>query len=159
EPKLGPMDAARPRPGEGLARLREMSPADQQKALNSAPEFQNLSPEQKEKVLQNLRDFNNLNPAQKQQLIERVRVWEQLTPEQKDRARTLQQRLRAVPEDRQKMMRIALRRLRQMDAEERDRVMNSDQFKSMFNDNERDIMRGVADLPIGKPQADTTQPA
>jgi hypothetical protein len=159
EPKLGTAEAAKPRPGEGLARLKDMNPTDQQKVLNNDPEFQKLPPEQKQKLRQRLEEFNKLPAAQKQQLIDRVKAWERFSPEQKEQARVLQQRMQTVPEDRQKMMRTALRSLRQMDPEERERVMSSDRFKSMFNDNERDIMHGITGLPIGNQQADAAQPA
>jgi len=36
--------------------------------------------------------------------------------------------------------------------------MNTDRFKSMFNDDERDLMRGLADVQVGKQPADTAQP-
>ena len=151
EPRLGPGgEPGKPRPGEWLSRLKDMNLADQQKALNSDPEFQKLPPEQKQKLHERLQEFNNLRPEQKEQLIQRMKQWDKLSPQQQEQARGLQEKLRNVPDDRRKMMQTALRNLRQMDPEERERVLNSDRFKSMFNDNERDIIRGVADLPIGK---------
>ena len=63
-----------------------------------------------------------------------------------------------APEDRRKMMQTALRSLRQMDPEERERVINSDRFKSMFSDDERNLIHGLTDVQVGKAPADATQP-
>jgi hypothetical protein len=139
-----------PRAGEWLNRHKNLSPADQQKALNSDPQFQKLTPEQKQQLQNRLTEFNKLPPEQKERLLQRMVEFDKLTPQQQEQARNLQGRLRDIPENRRKMMQLALRNLRQMDPQQREEVLNSERFKSMFNDNERSIMGGLADLPIGK---------
>lgn len=146
-----PQHAQRPR-GEWLRKYKEMPPAVQQRLLNNDPDFQKLPPERQQRLRQKLQQFNTLPPPQKEKIVQRMEAFDRLTPDQQQQARGLHAKMQNIPEDRRKMMRTALRSLRQMSPEQRTQVMNSDQFKGMFNDDERDVMRGLTELPIGQPQ-------
>jgi len=135
--------------GEWLRRYKDKSPQEQEKALNSDPEFQKLPPERQQKLRERLREFNQMAPQKQERVLDRMQQFEQLTPQQRQQARALQGEVKDVPQERRQQMRIALRNLRQMDAEQRERVMNSDRFKERFNDHERDILKGMLALPIG----------
>src|SRR5437868_15057571 len=54
-----------PRLGEWLRRNKDLPPQEQQKQLNSDPQFQQLPPERQEKLRQRLNEFNNLPPQKK----------------------------------------------------------------------------------------------
>ena len=135
--------------GDWLRRYKDKSPQEQEKALNSDPEFQKLPPERQQKLRERLREFNQMPPQKQERVLNRMQQFEQLTPQQRQQARSLQGEVKDVPQERRQQMRIALRNLRQMDAEQRERVMNSDRFKERFNDHERDILKGMLALPIG----------
>ena len=135
--------------GDWLRRYKDKSPQEQEKALNSDPEFQKLPPERQQKLRERLREFNQMPPQKQERVLDRMQQFEQLTPQQRQQARSLQGEVKDVPPERRQQMRIALRNLRQMDAEQRERVMNSDRFKERFNDHERDILKGMLALPIG----------
>jgi hypothetical protein len=78
-----------------------------------------------------------------------MQTWEHFTPEQRQQARALFQRMHSLPEERRHMLVTAYRHLRDMDPQEQQRVLDSAQFKSMFSDDERDILRGFIGLGVG----------
>jgi hypothetical protein len=77
-----------------------------------------------------------------------METWEHLTPEQKQEARQLYGQFRQLPPDRQRMVKTAVEDLRTMPPDQREQVINSDRFKGTFSDQERDLMRGAARLPL-----------
>lgn len=145
-----------PRPGEWLSKSQGMSPAEQQKALNNDPGFQKLPPQRQQQLRKQLEDFNKLPPAEKDRVIKNMQWFASLPAEKQQRLRDMQGKLREVPDDRRRMMQTALRSLRQMDPAQREQVLSSDRFKSMFSDNERDILRGLAEFSPANPAAQQT---
>jgi len=81
-------------------------------------------------------------------MLNRMETWEHLTPEQKQQARQIFGQMRALPPDRQRMVNTAVRDLRAMPPAQRENVINSPRFRSMFSDQERDMMRGITRLPL-----------
>jgi len=77
-----------------------------------------------------------------------METWEHLTPEQKQQARQIFSQMRQLPPDRQRMVGTAVRDLRAMPPDQREQVIDSPRFKSMFSDQEREMMRGVTRLPL-----------
>lgn len=135
--------------GEWLRKYKDLPPAEQEKALASDPEFQKLPPERQQRLRERLQKFNQLPPEQQQKILDRMATWEHFTPEQRQQARALFQRMHNLPEDRRHMLVTAYRHLRDMDPEQQQRVLDSAQFKSMFSDDERDILRGFVGLGVG----------
>lgn len=134
--------------GDWLRRYKDVPPAQQQKALESDPQFRNLPPDRQEKLKERLQRFNSLPPERQQRILNRMETWEHLTPEQQQKARDAFGRFRSLPPDRQNMVRTAVRDLQQMNPEDRQRVLNSDRFKSMFTDNERQTLNEMSQLPL-----------
>ena len=56
--------------------------------------------------------------------------------------------MRQLPPERKRMVTTAVRDLASMPPDQREKVINSDRFKGMFSDQERDMMRGAARLPL-----------
>ncbi len=151
--------------GDWLRKMHNL-PADQQeRALQNDPEFQRLSPEAQARLRERLRQFNKLSPEQRERMLNRWEQFEHLTPEQQQQARRLHQRMRELPEARRRMMYRALQHLRDMPAGERQRVLASDRFRNMFSDEERNLLRGMAemgpppDAPPGAPPEDGPPPS
>jgi hypothetical protein len=80
-----------------------------------------------------------------------METWEHLTPAQKQEARQLFGQLRALPPDRKQVVTTAIEDLRGMTPEQREQVIDSDRYKGMFSDSERDLMRDAARLPLSPP--------
>lgn len=134
--------------GDWLRRYKDLPPEEQERALQNDPAFRNLPPEKQQRLRQRLQHFSNLPPQQQLRMLNRMDTWEHLTPEQKQQARQVFRQMRQLPPDRQRMVITAVRDLRAMPPGQRETVINSDRFKSMFSDQERDMMRGATRLPL-----------
>lgn len=134
--------------GDWLRRYKDLPPDEQERELRKDPVFQKLPPAQQQRHLQQLRNFSNLPPQRQLQMLNRMETWEHLTPEQKQQARQIFGQMRQLPPDRQRMVRTAVRDLRTMPPDQREKVIDSDRFKGLFSDHERDMMREVTRLPL-----------
>lgn len=135
--------------GEWLRKYLTLPPAEQEKALANDPEFQKLPPETQQRLRQRLQKFSQLPPEEQQKILDRMEKWQQLTPEQRQQARALFHRMRDLPPERRHALVTAYRHLSDMDPQEQQKVLDSAQFKSMFSDDERDILRGFVGLGVG----------
>jgi hypothetical protein len=144
---------AQPRHGDWLRKHGDLPPAEQQKALENDPAFRALAPQDQQRLRQRLQWFNSLSPDRRERVLRRHEIIEKMTPEQRARARDLFQQFRNLPEARQKTMEFYFRNLHNMSPEDRQRVMDSPQFRSQFSDEEQNIMRGMTDLNIGPAHA------
>ena len=81
-------------------------------------------------------------------MLNRMETWEHLTPAQKQQARQIYGQMRQLPPDRQRMVTTAVRDLRSMPPGQRETIINSPRFRSMFSDQEREMMRGATRLPL-----------
>jgi len=75
-------------------------------------------------------------------------TWEHLTPEQKQQARQIFGQMQQLSPDRRRMVHKAIDDLRAMPHDQREQIIDSDRFKAMFNDQERDLMRSATRLPL-----------
>lgn len=87
--------------------------------------------------------------------VDRGRVWRGLTPEQRQRALRVHQQIMALPPDRQRMVRSAIRDLRAMPPAQREQVIDSDRLKSNFSPQELGILREVTRLPLAPAEGGT----
>jgi hypothetical protein len=134
--------------GDWLRKYKDLSPAEQERALAKDPGFQNLSPAQQDLLRKRLRHFSGLSPQEQIRVLNRMETWEHLTPEQKGEARQLFNQMRKLPPARQRMVLTAIHDLRGMPADQRENVINSPRFRGMFTDHERDMIRGATRLPL-----------
>jgi len=138
--------------GDWLRHYKDMSPAEQERALQNDPGFHRLSPERQQQLRQRLQHFSSLPPQQQQRMLNRMETWEHLTPGQKQQARELFGRMQQLSPDRRRMVTTAVRDLRTMPPEQREQIIDSNRFKGMFSPQERDIMRGATKLPLAPPE-------
>jgi len=143
--------------GDWLRRYKDLPPEEQERALQNDPVFRRLPPAQQQLLRQRLQHFSSLPPQQQLRMLNRMETWEHLTPEQKEQARHVFSQFRQLPPGRRMMVATAVHHLREMPPDQREQVINSDRFKGMFSDQERDIMRGATRLPLapadeGEPQ-------
>lgn len=155
-PQAGAPARAVPRPpvagqrhgGDWLRSHQNLSLAEQQKALQNDPQFRRLPPQQQQRLVNRLQKFNSLSPEEQQRRLNRIETWEHLTPQQKMQARELAQQWKQLTPDRQRMMKTAIGDLRAMPAEQRESVLESDRFKGMFTEQERNMLRETTRLPL-----------
>lgn len=144
--------------GDWLRRYKDLPPAEQERALQNDPAFRSLPPERQQRLRQRLQHFSSLPPQQQLRMLNRMETWEHLTPEQKQQARQIFFQMRQLPPDRQRMVITAVRNLRAMPPAQREAVIDSERFRSMFSDQERDMMRGVTRLPLAPADGDENGP-
>jgi hypothetical protein len=134
--------------GDWLRRYKDLPPAEQERELQKDPGFRHLPPAQQQLLRQRLQHFSNLPPQQQLRVLNRMETWEHLTPAQKDQARQVFGQMRQLPPARQRMVGTAVHDLRAMPPDQRERVIDSPRFKSMFSDQEREMIRGASRLPL-----------
>ena len=144
--------------GDWLRRYKDLAPDEQERALQNDPGFRSLPPARQQMLRQRLQHFSSLPPQQQLRVLNRMETWEHLTPEQKQQARQVFSQMRQLPPDRQRQVITAVHDLRAMPPDQRERIINSDRFKSMFSDQEREMMRGATRLPLAPPEANEGGP-
>jgi Protein of unknown function (DUF3106) len=139
----------RPRLGDWIKEHKGQPPQEQKKALQNDPRFKSLPPDTQQRYIQRLDQFNSLPPERQQHVLNNMERWNQLSQDQRNRAKSLFTQFRLLPLDRKRAMRQAFSRLHVMTPQQRDQAIDSTEFKNEFNDNERDLLRGMSQLNIG----------
>jgi hypothetical protein len=127
--------------GDWLRKNLNTPPDQKQKALQSDPTFQKLPPERQQRLMNRLQWFNSLPPERQQRLLKRMEAWEHMPPEQRKQARGLLDRMQAIPDDRRRAIWDQVRSFSVMTPDERQKAMNSDQYKKGFSDDEKNLMQ------------------
>jgi Protein of unknown function (DUF3106) len=132
-----------PHLGTWLQRHQNLSPEQQEKALQSEPGFNRLPPETQERLLSRLRQLNRMPPEQRQRTLDHIEAMEHLTPQMRQQVRASIQDFHGLPLERQRMVRKAIRDLRAYPPEQRTAMMNSPRFQSEFSPQERSILGNI----------------
>jgi Protein of unknown function (DUF3106) len=105
-----------------------------------------------------LRYFSSLPPQEQQHVLQlmdrmgsRKTTWQHLTPEQQQRVQHIHNQIQQLPPNRQGTVRTAIRDLGAMPPEQREQVIDSDRFRSMFSPQELAILREATHLPLAPP--------
>ncbi len=130
--------------GDWLQTNKDLSPEQQEKALESDPKFKKLPPDRQAALKDRLRKFNALSPEQRQRALQRMNYMAGLSPDQRQQLRDANKTLEALPPDRKVMVHTALRHLRKMDPQQREETMQSEQFRSTFSDQEQGILKQLS---------------
>ena len=111
--------------------------------------FRSLPPEKQNHLLDRLRKFNSQPPEKKAQILNRMETFEHMTPEQQQTARNLFHRYRNLARRSEEQgfagLSAACAACRPRRANE---LLNSDEFRNNFTDDERDLLRGMTDLNV-----------
>lgn len=134
--------------GEWLRTHKDL-PLDQQlKLLESDPQFKRLTPDHQNALRDRLKKFNSLSPKQRDQALKRMQFLARLTPQQRQQLRDASQQLQGLPPERRVAVHKALRHLRQMPPDQRKQVLESDDFRSTFSDQEQKLIGQLAELNV-----------
>ncbi len=132
-----------PHLGIWLQRHENLSPEQQERALQSEPGFNRLSPEMQQRLLNRLQQLNKMPPGQRQRTVDHIEAMELLTPQMRQQVRASFLEFRSLPPDRQRLMRKAFRDLREYPPEQRQAMMHSGQFQAQFTPQERSILGNI----------------
>jgi Protein of unknown function (DUF3106) len=169
-----PISQARPVPGPGptpgsspgpernqehlaqwMERHSNLSPADQQHALENEPGFRDLPATTQQRMRDRLTQLNNMSPEQRRRILDRTEAMERLTPPQRQQVRGAMLQLGGLPQDRRRLVARAFRDLREMPQPQRQAILNSDRFRGQFSDQERSTLSSLLAvepyLPVRRP--------
>jgi len=139
-----------PHRGEWLRKNQSLPPQEQERALRNDPAFRQLPPERQEQLINRLRNFNNRPPEERQRILNRMETFEHLPQGERQQVRNLYGQMRELPDDRRMAVRQAARQLSGMSPGERERMLNSPQFRRRFSPQEQNLVRGLAQLEPGQ---------
>jgi len=134
--------------GQWLRQNRNLTPEQQQRALENDPQFRKLPPQQQERLRQRLQHFNQRPPEEQQKILDRMDTWGHLTPEQKQQARQMHSQWQQLSPERKQAVQNAVRTLRAMPPEARQSQIDSPAYQRQFTPQERQILSGASKLPL-----------
>jgi hypothetical protein len=140
-----------PHLGMWLQRHSNLTPEQQEKALQSEPGFNRLPVQTQENLLNRLRQLNHMPPAQRARTMDHIEAMESLSPQMRQQVRLSVQQFRMLPPERQRLMKKAWRDLREYPPEQRAAMMNSSQFQAQFTPQERYIMGNMLSVEPYRP--------
>jgi hypothetical protein len=126
-----------------LARHQNLTPKQQERALQSEPGFSRLPPETQQKLMNRLQQLDHMPPNQRQRILDRIEAMERLSPQMRQQVRASVQQFHSLPEDRRRLVKKAFRDLREYPPEQRQAMMNSSQFRAQFTPQERGILGNI----------------
>jgi hypothetical protein len=132
-----------PHLGTWLARHQNLTPQQQERALQSEPGFNRLPPETQQKLMNRLQQLDRMPPNQRQRTLDWIEALERLSPQMRQQVRASVQQFHALPEDRRRLVKKAFRDLRAYPPEQRQAMMNSSQFQAQFTPQERGILGNI----------------
>jgi hypothetical protein len=139
--RVPPPRVMRPGPGiQALERWSRMTPEQRSKALDRLP------PERRQKIEKQLDRYQSLTPEQREQLRFRAQMFQQLPPEKQDEARRLFRQFNQLPPDRRGVLREEFRNLRGLSEADRTARVESDEFRSKFDNREQRFLRSLSGL-------------
>jgi hypothetical protein len=122
---------------------KNLSPGDQERALQQLPGFNELPGQTQQRYREQLRTLNNMNPEQRSRILNGVEGLERLSPQQQQQWDHAVQQMHALPPPRRALMITAIRDLRVMPADQRQQVIDSPAFGQQFSPDERQAIRTI----------------
>jgi hypothetical protein len=119
---------------------RNLSLADQQRALQNEPGFREFPPQVQQRELNQLARLYNMNPQQRSRMLDRNEALERLSPPQRQQWNFAVQQLTTLPLPRKRLMARAILDLREMPPQQRQQVIDSPAFRGQFSDGERSTL-------------------
>jgi hypothetical protein len=120
---------------------KNLSPADQRRALQNEPGFRELPPQTQQRYLNQLDRLNSMKPQVRDRTLQQNEILEHMPPAQAQQYRAAAQALTAAPQDRRRLMARAILDLREMPPAQREQVISSPRFGAQFSDGERSTIR------------------
>jgi hypothetical protein len=129
-----------------MNRHSNLTPEQQQKALEREPGFHDLPADTQQRMHQRLSQLNNMSPERRRRWLERNEAIAQLSPSERQQVRDAMGQFRGLPPDRKHQVAQAFRELRDMPEQQRQALLNSDQYRSQFNDQELGALSGLLSI-------------
>ena len=134
-----------PQNGEHLAGWLDhhsnLTPAQQQQALEREPGFHDLPPQTQQRYRDQLTPLNSLPPDRRSRMLSNTEAMEHMTPEQRGQVRGAMQELASLPPAAHRAVARTFRIVRGMPPPQRLAYLNSPDIRSQFTPQERDTLQ------------------
>jgi hypothetical protein len=138
---LGRPGAGRPLgpPINAIDQWNSMSPKQRERAL------QKLPPERQKRIREQIDRFNSLPPEERERLRARYQRFSALPPETQDNMRREMRKFRDLPPERRSALGREMRRLREMPEADRQARVDSEEFRSRYSPEEREMLQDLSE--------------
>ena len=102
---------------------RDLTPQQQQQALQNEPGFRQLPPQTQERMRERLSQLNSMNPVQRERILNRNEQMERLSPDQRGQVRGAMQQLGSLPPDQRHAVARSFNELRNLPPNQREAAM------------------------------------
>jgi hypothetical protein len=131
-------------------RMRDFTPQQRERVLQSSKTFQNLAPEQQNRIRNQFNQWDRMSPQQRADLREKENTWRNLTPQQRDYIKgDVMPRWRQVPWQRQQAIQQKLGVLQNMPESARNRRLADPNFTRGMSDEDRAMLHDLSHLHVG----------
>lgn len=131
-------------------RMRDMTPQQRDRQLQSSRAFQNLSPEQQGRIKQQFNQWDKMSPVQRADLRAKEDTWRKMTPEQRDHVKNdVLPRWRQMPWERQQVIQQKLGVLQNMPESARNRRLSDPNFTRGMSDDDKATLHDLSHLHVG----------
>ena len=128
---------------EWMNRHSQLSPADQQRALEHEPGFHELAPPVQQRMRDRLTQLDGMAPQQRQRLLDRTEAMERLAPEQRQQIRGSMQQLSSLPPGERHAVAQAFRQYRTLSPQQRQDALNSGRLAAPLSPEERSTFNNL----------------
>ena len=131
-------------------RMRDLTPPQRDRVLQSSRAFQNLAPEQQSRIRQQFNQWDGMNAQQRADLRAKEDTWRKLTPEQRDYVKNqVLPKWRQIPWERQQVIEQKLGVLQNMPEWARNQRLSDPNFTRGMNDDDRQTLHDLSHLHVG----------
>jgi hypothetical protein len=145
---------------EWMNQHSNLTPAQQQQALENEPGFRELPSVTQERLRDQLAKLNAMPPQQRARWTANTEAMERLTPDQRAQVRGALQQAAALPPPQRGVVERNFRQLRELPADQREEVMNSERYRAQMNDAQRAALSNLLHIePMLPPPEPREAPA
>lgn len=129
-----------------MDRHSNLTPDQQQRALEREPGFHDLPPQTQQRMRDRLSQLNHMNPDRRRRWLERNEAIAQLAPQQRQQVRDAMHQFGSLPPERRHQVAQAFRELRDLPPDQQQNLVNSDQYRARFSPDERQALSGLLSI-------------
>lgn len=141
-----------------MQRRSDLTPEQQQRALQQEPGFRQLPPETQQRMMDRLQKLNQMPADQRERMLQRNETIERMNPEQRHNFQNAMQSWGAMPADRRRVLSHNFNQLRQLPPDQRAAALNSQPYRSTMTDQERSMMSTILSAEPVPAQNTASQP-
>jgi hypothetical protein len=133
-----------------IDRMRDMTPQQRERQLQSSRVFQNLAPEQQSRIRNQFNQWDRMSSQQRADLREKENTWRSLTPDQRQYIKgDVMPRWRQMPWQRQQVIQQKLGVLQNMPESARNRRLADPNFTRGMTEEDRTMLHDLSHLHVG----------